>query len=126
MVYIAENSANQPSGRAGLLGTVALGKRVAFDPDRKVGLGMQMNRSDRLALCNLYFPWVLLEALKLLGLRCGLFSRGACSLRPGDADRSKSVYQWVKKGSLTAIRIGAKLKFDPADLAAFLASRRTC
>jgi excisionase family DNA binding protein len=37
----------------------------------------------------------------------------------------KTLYQWVKKGSLTAIRVGAKLKFDPADVAAFLASRRT-
>ena len=34
--YIPDNSANQPSGLAGLLGTVALGKRVAFDPVRKV------------------------------------------------------------------------------------------
>jgi len=31
LVYIPDNSANQPSGLAGLLGTVALGKRVAFD-----------------------------------------------------------------------------------------------
>ena len=37
----------------------------------------------------------------------------------------KTLYQWVKKGSLTAIRIGSKLKFDPADLAAFIAARRT-
>jgi excisionase family DNA binding protein len=37
----------------------------------------------------------------------------------------KTLYQWVKRGSLTAIRIGSKLKFDPADLATFLASRRT-
>ena len=37
----------------------------------------------------------------------------------------KTLYQWVKKGSLTAIRIGSKLKFDPADVAAFIASRRT-
>lgn len=36
VAYIPENSGNQPSGLAGLLGTVALGKRVAFDPDRKV------------------------------------------------------------------------------------------
>jgi Aspartyl protease len=34
--YILENSSNQRSGLAGLLGTVALGKRVAFDPVRKV------------------------------------------------------------------------------------------
>ena len=37
----------------------------------------------------------------------------------------KTLYQWVKKGSITAIRIGGKLKFDPADVAAFIASRRT-
>jgi excisionase family DNA binding protein len=37
----------------------------------------------------------------------------------------KTLYQWVKRGSITAVRIGAKLKFDPVDLAAFLASRRT-
>ena len=37
----------------------------------------------------------------------------------------KTLYQWVKKGSLTAIRVGSKLKFDPADVATFLASRRT-
>lgn len=37
----------------------------------------------------------------------------------------KTLYQWVKKGSLTAIRIGAKLKFDPADVAAFIDSRHT-
>ena len=37
----------------------------------------------------------------------------------------KTLYQWVKRGSLTAIRIGSKLKFDPADVAAFLTSRRT-
>jgi excisionase family DNA binding protein len=37
----------------------------------------------------------------------------------------KTLYQWVKKGSLTAIRVGAKLKFDPADVAAFIESRRT-
>jgi excisionase family DNA binding protein len=37
----------------------------------------------------------------------------------------KTLYQWVKKGSLTAIRIGSKLKFDPADVAAFIHSRRT-
>src|SRR5262249_2401796 len=36
VAYIPENSANQPSGLAGLLGTVTLGKRVAFDPDRNV------------------------------------------------------------------------------------------
>ena len=34
--YIPENSANQPLGIEGLLGTVALGNRVAFDPVRKV------------------------------------------------------------------------------------------
>lgn len=34
--YVPDNSAHQPSGLAGLLGTVALGKRVAFDPVRKV------------------------------------------------------------------------------------------
>ena len=37
----------------------------------------------------------------------------------------KTLYQWVKKGSLTAIRIGSKLKFDPADVAVFIDSRRT-
>ena len=37
----------------------------------------------------------------------------------------KTLYQWVKTGSLTAIRVGCKLKFDPADLAAFIDSRRT-
>jgi excisionase family DNA binding protein len=37
----------------------------------------------------------------------------------------KTPYQWVKKESLTGIRIGSKLKFDPADLAALLASCRT-
>ena len=37
----------------------------------------------------------------------------------------KTLYQWVKRGSLTVIRIGSKLKFDPADVAAFLVSRRT-
>jgi excisionase family DNA binding protein len=36
----------------------------------------------------------------------------------------KTLYQWVKKGSLAAIRVGSKLKFDPADLAAFIDSRR--
>ena len=36
VVYIPDNSANQPSGLAGLLGTVALGKRVGFDSIRKV------------------------------------------------------------------------------------------
>jgi len=36
VAYIPDNSANQPSGLEGLLGTVALGKRVAFDPARKV------------------------------------------------------------------------------------------
>jgi hypothetical protein len=36
LAYIPDNSANQRSGLAGLLGTVALGKRVAFDPVRKV------------------------------------------------------------------------------------------
>ena len=35
-VYVPDNSANQPSGVSGMLGTVALGKRVAFDPVRKV------------------------------------------------------------------------------------------
>ena len=37
----------------------------------------------------------------------------------------KTLYQWVKRGSLTAIRIGSKLKFDPADVAAFIVSRRS-
>jgi excisionase family DNA binding protein len=37
----------------------------------------------------------------------------------------KTLYQWVKKGTVTAIRIGTKLKFDPADVAAFIAARRT-
>jgi excisionase family DNA binding protein len=37
----------------------------------------------------------------------------------------KTLYQWVKRGSLSAIRIGGKLKFDPADLATFIHSRRT-
>lgn len=36
MAYITENSASQPSELAGLLGTIALGRRVAFDPVRKV------------------------------------------------------------------------------------------
>jgi hypothetical protein len=36
VAYIPDNSANQSLGLAGLLGTVALGKRVAFDPVRKV------------------------------------------------------------------------------------------
>ena len=36
LAYIPDNSANQRSGLAGLLGTVALGKRVAFDPVRNV------------------------------------------------------------------------------------------
>jgi len=27
----------------------------------------------------------------------------------------KTLYQRVKKGAITAIRVGAKLKFDPAD-----------
>jgi hypothetical protein len=36
VAYIPENSTNQPIGLAGLLGTVALGKRVGFDPIRKV------------------------------------------------------------------------------------------
>ena len=35
-VYIPDDSSTQLSGLAGLLGTVALGKRVAFDPGRKV------------------------------------------------------------------------------------------
>ena len=34
--YVPDNSANQPSGLGGLLGVVALSKRVAFDPVRKV------------------------------------------------------------------------------------------
>jgi len=37
----------------------------------------------------------------------------------------KTLYQWVKKGSFTAIRVGSKLKFDPADVATFIESRRT-
>ena len=37
----------------------------------------------------------------------------------------KTLYQWVKRGSLTAIRIGSKLKFDPADVASFIRCRRT-
>jgi len=37
----------------------------------------------------------------------------------------KTLYQWVKKKSLTAIRIGGKLKFDPADVASFIVPRRT-
>ena len=36
VVYIPESSENQPSGLVGLLGTVVLGKRVAFDPYRMV------------------------------------------------------------------------------------------
>jgi len=36
VAYITENSSNQPTGVAGLLGTVALGDRVGFDPIRKV------------------------------------------------------------------------------------------
>lgn len=36
LAYIPENSASQRSGLEGLLGTAALGKRVAFDPVRKV------------------------------------------------------------------------------------------
>jgi len=36
VVYIPDKSANQPTGMAGLLGMVAMVKRVAFDPDRKV------------------------------------------------------------------------------------------
>jgi excisionase family DNA binding protein len=36
----------------------------------------------------------------------------------------KTLYLWVKRGSLVG-RIGSKLKFDPADLAVFLDSRRT-
>lgn len=36
VAYIPENTANQRAGVAGLLGTVTLGKRVAFDPVRKV------------------------------------------------------------------------------------------
>ena len=50
MVYIHDNSASQPSGLAGLLGTVALGKRVAFDPFRKVlAWAPRESDSDRLA-----------------------------------------------------------------------------
>jgi len=37
----------------------------------------------------------------------------------------KTVYRWVKNGRLTAVRVGTRLKFDPADLASFIASRRT-
>ncbi|HLZ43770.1 MAG TPA: helix-turn-helix domain-containing protein [Candidatus Sulfotelmatobacter sp.] len=37
----------------------------------------------------------------------------------------KTLCRWVQKGSVTAIRIGSKLKFDPADVAAFIVSRRT-
>ena len=37
----------------------------------------------------------------------------------------KTLYQWVKRGSLIALRVGSKLKFDLADLAAFIESRRT-
>jgi hypothetical protein len=36
VAYIPENSINQPIGVAGLLGTAALGKRVGFDPSRKI------------------------------------------------------------------------------------------
>jgi hypothetical protein len=36
VAYIPENSTNQPIGVSGLLGTAALGKRVGFDPSRKV------------------------------------------------------------------------------------------
>jgi Aspartyl protease len=36
MAYVLENSANQSSEVEGLLGTVALGRRVAFDPVRRV------------------------------------------------------------------------------------------
>jgi predicted aspartyl protease len=36
VAYIPENTANQRVGIAGLLGTVTLGKRVAFDPVRRV------------------------------------------------------------------------------------------
>ena len=36
VAYIPENSTNQPVGLAGLLGTATLGKRVGFDPIRKV------------------------------------------------------------------------------------------
>jgi hypothetical protein len=35
------------------------------------------------------------------------------------------MYHWVKKRTPTAIRIGGKLKFDPADVASFIAVRRT-
>jgi excisionase family DNA binding protein len=37
----------------------------------------------------------------------------------------KTLYQWVKRGSLTAIRIGLKLKSYPAELSRFIAARRT-
>lgn len=37
----------------------------------------------------------------------------------------KALYQWLKKGRLTAIRVGSRLKFDPVDVATFIASRRT-
>jgi excisionase family DNA binding protein len=37
----------------------------------------------------------------------------------------KTLYHWVKKGRLSAIRVGSRLKFDPADVAAFITSRRT-
>jgi len=37
----------------------------------------------------------------------------------------KILHQWVKRGSLTAIRIGSKLKFDPADVAVFISARRS-
>jgi hypothetical protein len=36
VAYIPDNSDTQPSGLAGLLGTLALGQRVAFDPVRNV------------------------------------------------------------------------------------------
>jgi excisionase family DNA binding protein len=37
----------------------------------------------------------------------------------------KTLYKWVKAGSIVAIRTGTRLTFDPADVAAFIASRRT-
>jgi len=46
VAYIPDNSANQSSGLAGLLGTVALWKRVAFIPTEVLWLGIQDSRSD--------------------------------------------------------------------------------
>jgi excisionase family DNA binding protein len=37
----------------------------------------------------------------------------------------KTLYKWVKAGSIVAVRTGTRLTFDPADVAAFIASRRT-